>query len=87
MSQIKSSSISKPELKQYLSSLIYPKHSRSLQLFLLICLNLIIAPAIYAANTNEGFGRSQAYAVGILGIATVSFSVYLFVVMFQPEKF
>jgi len=95
MRQIKYSSISKPELKaqlktelnQYLSFLTLPKHSRSLQLFLLICFNLIIAPAIYAANTNEGFGRSQAYAVGLLGIATVSFSVYLFVVMFQPEKF
>ena len=86
MSQIKSSSISKTKLTQYLSSLTNPKHSRSLQLFLLICFNLIAAPAIYAAN-SEVFSRSQAYAVGILGIATISFSIYLFVVMFQPEKF
>jgi hypothetical protein len=90
MSQIKYSSISKPELKaelkQYLSFLTHPKHSRSLQLFLLICFNLIAAPAIYAAN-SEVFSRSQAYAVGLLGIAMVSFSIYLFVVMFQPEKF
>ena len=86
MSQIKSSSISKTKLTQYLSSLTNPKQSRSLQLFLLICFNLIAAPAIYAAN-SEVFSRSQAYAVGILGIATISFSIYLFVVMFQPEKF
>lgn len=55
-------------------------------LFLLICFNLIIAPALYAAN-SEALGRSQAYALGILGIATVGFSIYLFFVMFQPEKF
>ncbi|AFY74534.1 F subunit of K+-transporting ATPase (Potass_KdpF) [Synechococcus sp. PCC 7502] len=76
----------KNELKQHLLSLTRPKHSRSLKLFLLVCLNLIIAPAIYAVN-SEILGRSQAYAIGILGIVTVSFSIYLFFVMFQPEKF
>ncbi|MCY7334565.1 MAG: potassium-transporting ATPase subunit F [Pseudanabaena sp. CAN_BIN31] len=59
----------------------YPKY-----LFLALCLNLIVAPAVYAANA-ESFSRYQAYALGLLGIATVVFSIYLFAVMFQPEKF
>ncbi len=59
----------------------YPRY-----LFLALCLNLIVAPAVYAANA-ESFSRYQAYALGLLGIATVIFSIYLFVVMFQPEKF
>ncbi|WP_201320551.1 potassium-transporting ATPase subunit F [Pseudanabaena sp. lw0831] len=59
----------------------YPKY-----LFLLLCFNLIVAPAVYAANADS-FTRTQAYALGLLGIVTVGFSIYLFVVMFQPEKF
>jgi len=59
----------------------YPKY-----LFLALCFNLIVAPTVYAANA-ESFTRSQAYALGILGIGTVGFSIYLFAVMFQPEKF
>jgi K+-transporting ATPase KdpF subunit len=48
--------------------------------------NLIIAPAVYAANV-ESFTKFQAYALGLLGIVTFAFSIYLFAVMFQPEKF
>lgn len=59
----------------------YPKY-----LFFALCLNLIVAPAVYAANA-ESFTKFQAYALGLLGIATFAFSIYLFVVMFQPEKF
>ena len=59
----------------------YPKY-----LFLTLCFNLIVAPVVYAANADS-FTRTQAYALGLLGIATVCFSIYLFVVMFQPEKF
>lgn len=59
----------------------YPKY-----LFLSLCLNLIVAPAVYAANT-ESFTKFQAYALGLLGIVTFAFSIYLFAVMFQPEKF
>jgi len=59
----------------------YPKY-----LFLALCFNLIVAPAVYAANADS-FSRTQAYALGLLGIVTVAFSIYLFVVMFQPEKF
>jgi len=56
-----------------------------LYLFWALCANLILAPAVYA--TTDGFSRSQAYALGILGLVTAALSAYLFVVMFQPEKF
>lgn len=59
----------------------YPKY-----LFFALCLNLSVAPAVYAANA-ESFTKFQAYALGLLGITTLAFSIYLFVVMFQPEKF
>lgn len=55
-------------------------------LFCLLCFNLILAPAVQAA-TGDAFSRSQAYALGILGLVTVALSIYLFVVMFQPERF
>jgi K+-transporting ATPase KdpF subunit len=55
-------------------------------LLLLLCLNLVVAPAVQAATGNE-FSRNQAYALGILGLVTVALSIYLFVVMFQPERF
>lgn len=57
-----------------------------LYLFLALCLNLVVAPVVYAASGNE-FSRSQAWALGLLGLGTVAISVYLFWVMFAPEKF
>lgn len=60
------------------------KHST--YLFLAICLNLVVAPVVYAASGSE-FSRTQAWALGLLGLGTVALSVYLFFVMFVPEKF
>ncbi len=60
------------------------KHST--YLFLAICFNLVVAPVVYAAGGDE-FSRSQAWALGLLGLGTVALSVYLFFVMFVPEKF
>ncbi len=57
-----------------------------LHLFLALCFNLLIAPVVYAASANE-FSRSQSYALGLLGLATVALSVYLFFVMIAPERF
>jgi hypothetical protein len=57
-----------------------------LYLFLALCFNLVIAPMVYAASGNE-FSRTQAWALGLLGLGTVALSVYLFFVMFVPEKF
>lgn len=57
-----------------------------LQLFLILCLNLLLAPAVYAAATVE-ISRGQAFAIAMLGLVTLGLSVYLFSVIFQPERF
>ena len=62
------------------------KRPLPIQLFLLLCLNLLIAPAVQAATSLE-VSRFQAYALGVLGLTTLGLSVYLFVVIFQPERF
>jgi K+-transporting ATPase KdpF subunit len=56
------------------------------RIFLVMCLNLIIAPAVQAATGNE-LSRSQSWSLGILGLVTIILSVYLFFVMFQSERF
>lgn len=45
-----------------------------------------IAPAVQAA-TGISLDRGQVLALVLLGITTISLSVYLFVVIFQPERF
>lgn len=55
-------------------------------LFLTTSLNLIIAPAVMAASGTE-ITRNTAYAIGILYCVTIALSVYLFTVIFQPERF
>ncbi|AFZ12165.1 K+-transporting ATPase, F subunit [Crinalium epipsammum PCC 9333] len=62
------------------------KRPLPIQLFFLLCLNLLIAPAVQAATSIE-VSRFQAYALGVLGLTTLGLSVYLFVVIFQPERF
>ncbi|NJL19631.1 MAG: K(+)-transporting ATPase subunit F [Leptolyngbyaceae cyanobacterium SM1_3_5] len=57
-----------------------------LRLFLALCLNLLIAPAVFA-TTESGLSRSQSYWIGALGLVTVALAIYLFFVMFAPEKF
>ncbi|KAB8318376.1 potassium-transporting ATPase subunit F [Tolypothrix campylonemoides VB511288] len=57
-----------------------------LYLFLGMCFNLVVAPVVYAA-TDQTLGRTQAWALGLLGLVTVGLSVYLFFVMFVPERF
>jgi K+-transporting ATPase KdpF subunit len=54
--------------------------------FLALCFNLLLAPAVQAATGNE-LSRTQSYALGILGLGVVALGIYLFVVMFQPERF
>jgi F subunit of K+-transporting ATPase (Potass_KdpF) len=55
-------------------------------LFLALCFNLIVAPVVYAASSNV-LSRTQAWALGLLALGTVALAVYLFFVMFVPEKF
>ncbi|MCU0569743.1 MAG: potassium-transporting ATPase subunit F [Oculatellaceae cyanobacterium Prado106] len=62
------------------------KRTHSLVLFLALCSNLAVAPVVYAA-TGSILSRSQAWSLGLLGLATIAISIYLFFVMFVPEKF
>ncbi|MBD2680544.1 MULTISPECIES: potassium-transporting ATPase subunit F [Nostoc] len=62
------------------------KQKLPLYLFLAMCFNLVVAPVVYAA-TSEQLSRSQAWGVGLLGLVTLGLSIYLFFVMFVPEKF
>ncbi|BAW97934.1 K+-transporting ATPase, F subunit (plasmid) [[Synechococcus] sp. NIES-970] len=57
----------------------------ALGLFLALCLNLAIAPALYAATDN--FSRGNAYALGLLGLVVVGLAAYLTTVILKPEKF
>ncbi|PSB21117.1 potassium-transporting ATPase subunit F [Phormidesmis priestleyi ULC007] len=57
-----------------------------LYLFLGLCFNLVLAPAVFAATGGE-FSRTQAYWLAALGLVTIALAIYLFFVMFVPEKF
>jgi K+-transporting ATPase KdpF subunit len=57
-----------------------------LYLFLGLCLNLVLAPAVFAATGGE-MSRTQSYWLAALGLVTICLAVYLFFVMFVPEKF
>ena len=58
----------------------------SLTLLVSLILNLFLAQILYAA-TPEAISRAASYAITLLGLATFGVSMYLFVVIFQPEKF
>ena len=62
------------------------KHSFAISLFLALCLNTLFASTIYG-TTGAAIARNTAYAIGILLLVTVSLSIYLFTVIFQPERF
>ncbi len=63
-------------------------YDRKLTRYLLwsFAINLIFAPVVYAA-TGQTLSREQSYALGLLGVVTGALFIYLFVVIFQPEKF
>jgi K+-transporting ATPase KdpF subunit len=62
--------------------------SRKLTRYLLwsSAINLALAPVVFAASGGI-ISREQSYALGLLGLVTVALSLYLFAVIFQPEKF
>lgn len=62
------------------------KNPLAIVLFFTISSNLILAPVVMAASDNE-ITRNTAYAIGILYCVTIALSVYLFTVIFQPERF
>jgi K+-transporting ATPase KdpF subunit len=55
-------------------------------IFLGLCLNLLIAPIVYAA-TDGALERRSAWALGILGLVTFALVIYLFDVVFRPERY
>ncbi len=75
-----------PESTFFLLTSQWRKRPLPLQLFLLLCLNLVTAPVVQAASGGE-LSRDNAYALGLLGLVTLGLCVYLFVVIFQPERF
>ena len=69
-----------------LGQMLWQRHPIPVQLFLVMCFNLIIAPAVYAA-AGEGLTKKAAWGLSLLGLAIVGLAVYLIVVIFQPERF
>ena len=69
-----------------LGEMLWQRHPIPAQLFLVMCFNLIIAPAVYAA-ADEGLTKKAAWGLSLLGLVTVGLVVYLIVVIFQPESF
>lgn len=64
------------------------KRSRNfsrLVLWLLI-VNLVLAPVVQA-SVGATLSRGQSYALTLLGLVTFGLFIYLFMVIFQPEKF
>lgn len=57
-----------------------------LSLFLLLCFSLLLVPAVQAATPGVE-SRFSAYTITLLGLVTLCLCIYLFVVIFQPERF
>jgi len=55
-------------------------------LFLIFCFNGLITPWVFAANSSQLTAR-QSYFVAALILLTIALCIYLFFVMFFPEKF
>lgn len=55
-------------------------------IFLMMCLNLVIAPAVYA-SAGEAITRKTAWTIGLLALVILSLAIYLFAVILQPERF
>ena len=62
------------------------KQKLPLIVFIVMCLNLILAPVGYAAGDNS-LERRSAWAIGILGFVTLAVVIYLFDVIFRPERY
>lgn len=66
----------------------FGRHRRRLPLYLFLsfCFNVFVATIVYAAD-EEALSRSQAWSLTLLGLVTFALFIYLFFVIFQPEKF
>jgi hypothetical protein len=57
-----------------------------LVIFVGLCLNVLVAPCVYAA-TGANLEPRYAYALGGLGLVILGLVVYLFDVVFRPERY
>ena len=62
------------------------KQKLPLVIFVVLCLNLVIAPAVYAA-VDGNLERRSAWAIGVLGFVILALIIYLFDVIFRPERY
>lgn len=74
-----------PEIIE-LAQMLWRRHPIPVQLFLVMCFNAIIAPAVYAA-VGEDLTKKAAWGLSLLGLVIIGLAIYLFVVIFQPERF
>ncbi|MEG4329858.1 potassium-transporting ATPase subunit F [Microcoleus sp. AT3-A2] len=66
--------------------MLWQRHPIPVQLFLVMCFNAIIAPAVYAA-AGEDLTRKAVWGLSLLGLVVIALSIYLCVVIFQPKRF
>jgi K+-transporting ATPase KdpF subunit len=62
------------------------RHRIPVMIFLIMCFNVLLSPIVAAATPGE-LSHWQIYTISLLGLVTVALCVYLFVVIFQPERF
>jgi hypothetical protein len=70
---------------QFIKLRSYPQKI-AVYFLIILGLNLIVSPLVQASTAGV-LSRGQSYALGLLGLVTISLFVYLFVVIFQPERF
>ncbi len=77
----------KPMISTDLSKLWQAGRKHPAYLFWAVLLNLALSSTVLAATDNNVFTPYQATALGLLILLAIVLSGYLFVVMFQPERF
>lgn len=63
-----------------------PKQQLILSTLIVLGFTLAFAPVVYAASDVSLESRTT-WAIGILGLVTILLVIYLFVVVFKPERF
>lgn len=74
------------DVLEILAFISVKRHRIPLAIFLIMCFNVLLTPAVAAATLTQ-ISHWQFYTISLLGLMTVALCVYLFVVIFQPEKF
>ena len=65
---------------------LWRRQKLPIYLLAVLCLNAILAPAVFAA-TAGALSPAQSYWVAALILLTIALAIYLFFVMFYPERF